>query len=119
MSFRTRAFKTVLILSLLLCACWLPYVTAVLVTSLCGRPRPVLLALLLWLGFAKSALNPVVYCLRIRKFRDACREALPRSCRAWCAWCAWCRLPPRCLAVLAKRRVNPSAVYQCAESSFS
>ena len=110
-SFRTRTFKTILILSLLLCVCWLPYVTAVLVTNLTGRHLPASLCLLLWLGFVKSALNPVVYCLRIRKFRDACKDALPCSC---CS-CGF----PRCVAVVAKRRVNPSAVYQCAESSQS
>ena len=111
MSFRTRAFKTILILSLLLCVCWVPYITAVLVTNLAGRHRPVMLCLLLWLGFVKSALNPVVYCLRIRKFRDACKEALPCPC----CTCSF----PRCVAAMAKRRVNPSAVYQCTESSLS
>ncbi|XP_070188721.1 uncharacterized protein [Littorina saxatilis] len=112
MVLKTRAFKTILILSLLLCVCWIPHATAVLVTTLTGRPSPVALCLLLWLGFVKSALNPVVYCLRIRKFRDACKDSVPSSCHSCCVL-------PRCVAVVAKRRVNPSSVYQCAESSFS
>lgn len=113
MSLKTRAFKTILILSLLLCLCWIPHATAVLVTFSADQPRPIVLLMLLWVGFLKSGLNPVVYCLRIRKFRDACKEHLPRSCYS----CYLGGLLPDCFVSLAyKRRVNPSAVYQCSSN---
>ena len=73
MSLKTRAFKTIFILSILMVFCWLPYTTGVIVMTFYPQRDPLILLLLLWLGLAKSGLNPVVYCLRIRKFRDACR----------------------------------------------
>ncbi|KAL8575523.1 hypothetical protein ACOMHN_059588 [Nucella lapillus] len=74
-----------------------------------------LLSVLLWLGFLKSALNPVVYLLRIRKFREAFRVAvlMPRGCCCpeGADGCDPC--PRRWADALGKRRVNPRALYQC------
>ena len=115
MSFKTRSFQTILVLSLLLCSCWMPYVTAAMVTSLTEKDpthHDLLLCLLLWLGFLKSAINPLVYCVRIRKFRDLCKTIVPKACYSYPGG-----VP--CVDKLVKRRVNPSAMYQCSDTPVS
>ncbi|KAK6292469.1 hypothetical protein J4Q44_G00370530 [Coregonus suidteri] len=59
----------------------------------------------LWLSYLKTVFNPVIYCWRIRKFREACLEFMPKSCRL----CP--RLPGR-----SRRRVRPSNIYVCSET---
>ncbi|XP_077393668.1 high-affinity lysophosphatidic acid receptor [Festucalex cinctus] len=110
MSFKTRAFTTILILFVGFSVCWLPY-TLVSLMAVFSRQfyySPVFYPLsigTLWLSYLKTVFNPIIYCWRIRKFREACREFIPKSCR----------LCPR-VAGRSRRRVRPSNVYVCSET---
>ena len=108
---KTRSFKTLFLLALLLSFCVIPYVIADMTTSVTSNTNPGMLCVLLWLVYVKTALNPVLYVCRIRKFRAACGELVP----GWLRGCVCCG----CAAVLHKRRVDPGAVYQCPEPSVS
>lgn len=109
MSFKTRAFTTILILFVGFSVCWLPHTVLGLLAAFSKRfyqsagfyPAGVGA---LWLSYLKAVFNPAVYCWRIRKFREACEEFVPRSCRL-----------PRILG-RSRRRVRPCSIYVCAES---
>ncbi|KAL0963499.1 hypothetical protein UPYG_G00307230 [Umbra pygmaea] len=110
MSFKTRAFTTILILFIGFSVCWLPHTVVSLLAVFSQRfyfsPAfyPVSVGAL-WLSYLKTVFNPVIYCWRIRKFREACLEFMPKSCRL----CP--RLPGR-----SRRRVRPSNIYVCSET---
>ncbi|XP_066520557.1 high-affinity lysophosphatidic acid receptor-like [Hoplias malabaricus] len=109
MSFKTRAFTTILILFVGFSVCWLPHTVLGLLAAFSRRfylsagfyPAGVGA---LWLSYLKAVFNPAVYCWRIRKFREACEEFVPRSCRLP-------KIPGR-----SRRRVRPCSIYVCAES---
>ncbi|MEQ2289131.1 hypothetical protein AMECASPLE_029884 [Ameca splendens] len=110
MSFKTRAFTTILILFVGFSVCWLPH-TVVSLLAVFSRQfyyspifYPVSIGAL-WLSYLKTVFNPVIYCWRIRKFREACQEFIPKSCRL----CP--RVPGR-----SHRRVRPSNNYACSET---
>lgn len=109
MSFKTRAFTTILILFVGFSFCWLPhtvfslmsvfnrqfyYSPSFYVTSTC----------MLWLSYLKSVFNPVIYCWRIKKFREACLEFMPKTFKFFP------KVPGR-----TKRRIRPSTIYVCSE----
>ncbi|KAG9259432.1 high-affinity lysophosphatidic acid receptor-like [Astyanax mexicanus] len=109
MSFKTRAFTTILILFIGFSVCWLPHTALGLLAAF--SPRFYLSTEFyqagvgaLWLSYLKAVFNPAVYCWRIRKFREACEEFVPRSCRLP-------RVPGR-----SRRRVRPCSIYVCAET---
>ncbi|XP_038862522.1 high-affinity lysophosphatidic acid receptor [Salvelinus fontinalis] len=110
MSFKTRAFTTILILFIGFSVCWLPHTVVSLLAVFSRRfyfsPAfyPVSVGAL-WLSYLKTVFNPVIYCWRIRKFREACLEFMPKSCRL----CP--RVPGR-----SHRRVRPSNIYVCSET---
>ncbi|KAK6309637.1 high-affinity lysophosphatidic acid receptor [Coregonus clupeaformis] len=110
MSFKTRAFTTILILFIGFSVCWLPHTVVSLLAVFSRRfyfsPAfyPVSVGAL-WLSYLKTVFNPVIYCWRIRKFREACLEFMPKSCRL----CP--RVPGR-----SRRRVRPSNIYVCGET---
>ncbi|KAM9703146.1 putative G-protein coupled receptor 63 isoform 1-T2 [Menidia menidia] len=109
MSFKTRAFTTILILFSVFTACWAPFAAYSLLAAFSAAfyRRDSFFqtsAWLLWLCYLKSALNPLVYYWRIRKFRDACLDLLPK----------YCKFLPQ-LPGNTKRRIQPSAVYVCGE----
>ncbi|KAM4561154.1 high-affinity lysophosphatidic acid receptor [Fundulus diaphanus] len=110
MSFKTRAFTTILILFVGFSVCWLPH-TVVSLLAVFSRQfyySPVFYPVsigALWLSYLKTVFNPVIYCWRIRKFREACQEFIPKSCRL----CP--RVPGR-----SHRRVRPSNIYVCSET---
>ncbi|XP_075872521.1 putative G-protein coupled receptor 63 [Nelusetta ayraudi] len=108
-SFKTRAFATILLLFAVFAVCWAPLAAYSLAATFSrrfygGDAFFQVSAWVLWLCYLKSALNPLIYYWRIRKFRDACLDLLPRYCKF---------LPP--LPGNAKRRIQPSAVYVCGE----
>lgn len=110
MSFKTRAFTTILILFVGFSVCWLPH-TIVSLLAVFSRQfyyssvfYPISIGAL-WLSYLKTVFNPVIYCWRIRKFREACQEFIPKSCRL----CP--RVPGR-----SHRRVRPSNIYVCSET---
>ncbi|XP_019749973.1 high-affinity lysophosphatidic acid receptor [Hippocampus comes] len=110
MSFKTRAFTTILILFVGFSVCWLPY-TVVSLLAVFSRQfyyspafYPISIGAL-WLSYLKTVFNPIIYCWRIRKFREACQEFVPKSCR----------LCPR-MGSRSRRRVRPSNIYVCSET---
>jgi hypothetical protein len=99
---KRKAFGTILILFVTLFCCWLPYTTS---RAISGFYRHRLTDIvLLTLGFLKSALYPVIFCARNKKFRVACRRFLPNQIR----------IPKSCLH-RKQRRVNPRILYKCSE----
>uniref|UniRef100_A0A336MPC1 Octopamine receptor beta-2R n=1 Tax=Culicoides sonorensis TaxID=179676 RepID=A0A336MPC1_CULSO len=60
--------------------CWLPFFLWYLITSLCGSelcPTPdVVIAILFWIGYFNSTLNPVIYAYFNRDFREAFKNTL-------------------------------------------
>ncbi|KAK2506988.1 hypothetical protein MC885_015927 [Smutsia gigantea] len=75
LSFKTKAFTTILILFVGFSLCWLPHsvysLLAVFSPSFyCSPSFYTTSSCTLWLSYLKSAFNPIVYCWRITKFRD-------------------------------------------------
>lgn len=109
MSFKTRAFTTILILFSVFTACWAPFTAFSLVTTFSDRFYRKdsffqISTWVLWLCYLKSALNPLIYYWRIKKFRDACLDLMPK----------YFKFLPQ-LPGNTKRRIQPSAVYICGE----
>uniref|UniRef100_W5NK14 G protein-coupled receptor 63 n=1 Tax=Lepisosteus oculatus TaxID=7918 RepID=W5NK14_LEPOC len=74
MSFKTRAFTTILILFAVFTVCWAPFTTYSLVSTFNSgfyykSDFFEISTWLLWLCYLKSALNPLIYYWRIKKFR--------------------------------------------------
>ncbi|XP_062391055.1 high-affinity lysophosphatidic acid receptor [Sardina pilchardus] len=114
MSFKTRAFTTILILFIGFSVCWLPH-TVVSLLAVFSRRFYVSAAFYpvsvgaLWLSYLKAVFNPVIYCWRIRKFREACLEFMPKTCR-------FC---PKVPGGRSRRRIRPSNIYICSSESQS
>lgn len=109
MGFKTRAFATILILFSVFTVCWAPFTAYSLVSTFSHGfyykdSYFQISTWLLWLCYLKSALNPLIYYWRIKKFRDACLDLMPRYIKY---------LPQ--LPGNTKRRIQPSAVYVCGE----
>lgn len=109
MSFKTRAFATILILFSVFTVCWAPFTAYSLVTTFnYGFYHKdsffQISTWFLWLCYLKSALNPLIYYWRIKKFRDACLDLMPK----------YFKFLPQ-LPGNTKRRIQPSAVYVCGE----
>ncbi|XP_077366243.1 putative G-protein coupled receptor 63 [Festucalex cinctus] len=107
MSFKTRAFATILILFSVFTVCWAPFAAYSLVSTFDEdfyRKDSFfqVSAWVLWLCYLKSALNPIIYYWRIKKFRDACLDLIPK----------YFKFLPQ-LPGNTKRRIQPSAVYVC------
>ncbi|XP_029609618.1 probable G-protein coupled receptor 63 [Salmo trutta] len=109
MSFKTRAFTTILILFSVFTVCWAPF-TAYSLVSTFSSPfyhKANFFEVSTWfllLCYLKSALNPLIYYWRIKKFRDACLDLMPK----------YFKFLPQ-LPGHTKRRIRPSAVYVCGE----
>ncbi|XP_033635498.1 high-affinity lysophosphatidic acid receptor-like [Asterias rubens] len=108
MSFKTRAFTTILLLFIVFIMCWAPSAIGMYVElfSESHRMNPFAEAVIVWLTYLNSAFNPIIYCWRIKKFREACRELAPKTFRLLP------KLPGR-----TRRRIRPSAMYECNEQS--
>ncbi|XP_067098247.1 probable G-protein coupled receptor 63 [Osmerus mordax] len=109
MSFKTRAFTTILILFSVFTVCWAPFAAYSLVSTFSSGfyLKDTFFEIstwLLWLCYLKSALNPLIYYWRIKKFRDACLDMMPK----------YFKFLPQ-LPGHTKRRIRPSAVYVCGE----
>ncbi|KAM9355019.1 putative G-protein coupled receptor 63, partial [Pholidichthys leucotaenia] len=109
MSFKTRAFTTILILFSVFTVCWAPFTAYSLVSAFSDGFYHKdsffqISTWFLWLCYLKSALNPIIYYWRIKKFRDACLDLMPKYFKFF----------PQ-LSGNTKRRIQPSAVYVCGE----
>ncbi|ELU07502.1 hypothetical protein CAPTEDRAFT_122278 [Capitella teleta] len=99
---KARSFKTILILFITYLVCWLPY-SFVMIAWIVEQKldeNAIAGSVILLLSYFNCAANPVIYCWRIRKFRDACSEIIPNSMKAITS------IPKR-----AQRRVNPASLY--------
>ncbi|XP_002731019.1 high-affinity lysophosphatidic acid receptor-like [Saccoglossus kowalevskii] len=108
MSFKTRAFTTILLLFIVFVICWVPYAITHLIVLFGDNygQNYLLETIILWLSYLNSAFNPIIYCWRIKKFREACREIIPKTFKLWP------KLPGR-----TQRRIRPSAIYECNDQS--
>ena len=104
---KMRAFKTILLLFVLFVVCWIPYAVSLIVWNSGHRISDNYLAgtVLIWIGYLNSALDPIVYCWRISKFREACCAILPRSLQG----------VPLCTSRV-RRRINPGSIYEQRDS---
>lgn len=108
MSFKTRAFKTILILFIAFVLCWTPYAINVIISNCTGSISRTRHLILLWIGYTNSAINPIIYSIRIKKFRQTCGLWFPKRLRA-----------RKNLTSVTKRRINPSVLYEFQEQSTS
>ncbi|XP_060067754.1 high-affinity lysophosphatidic acid receptor-like [Ylistrum balloti] len=106
MSFKTRAFKTILLLFITFVLCWTPYALNITISQSHGTFNRMGHLILLWIGYANSAINPIIYSIRIKKFRQVCSMWLPNR-----------RKSRTNMMGATKRRINPSAMYEFQDSS--
>ncbi|CAN7938777.1 unnamed protein product [Ixodes hexagonus] len=68
-----KAAKTVAIITGVFVMCWLPFFLMALVMALCGScdPGKLLFSFFLWLGYANSMINPIIYTIFSPDFRNA------------------------------------------------
>lgn len=74
-----KAAKTLGVIMGAFLFCWLPFFTWYLTTTMCGdycNTPPVVVSILFWIGYTNSALNPLIYALFNRDFRNAFRRLL-------------------------------------------
>lgn len=66
--------------------CWLPFFLWYTITTLCDSVAPdIVVAILFWIGYFNSTLNPLIYAYFNRDFREAFRNTLQ------CLFCNWWR----------------------------
>lgn len=67
--------------------CWLPFFIWYLLTSLCDSCKfpDIFVAIVFWIGYFNSTLNPLIYAYFNRDFREAFRNTLD------CIFCSWSR----------------------------
>ncbi|XP_071136704.1 high-affinity lysophosphatidic acid receptor-like [Mytilus edulis] len=98
--FKTRTFKTIMLLYVLVILCISPYSINQIVSNTTGLFQMNRDTIFLWIAFSKSSINPVIYFFRVKKFKETCEEFVPICCRSVN------------INVLSRRRVNPSSLYQ-------
>ena len=80
-----KATKTLGVIMGAFTACWLPFFILALIKPFCEQPETCiphwLNSLFLWLGFANSFLNPIIYARFNRDFRTPFKEILLGRCR--------------------------------------
>lgn len=81
--------------------CWLPFFLWYVAATLCDcETPPIVVALLFWIGYFNSTLNPLIYAYFNRDFREAFKNTLQ------CAFCSLCKRPPSDLDALDVRRAS-------------
>ncbi|KAL0277693.1 UNVERIFIED_CONTAM: hypothetical protein PYX00_004897 [Menopon gallinae] len=81
--------------------CWLPFFLWYVTATLCDCYTPdIVVAVLFWIGYFNSTLNPLIYAYFNRDFREAFKNTLQ------CAFCSLCRRPPSDLDALDVRRAS-------------
>uniref|UniRef100_A0A1I8FQH0 G_PROTEIN_RECEP_F1_2 domain-containing protein n=1 Tax=Macrostomum lignano TaxID=282301 RepID=A0A1I8FQH0_9PLAT len=76
---RARERRATLVLGLIMGAfvlCWFPFFTTYLTDIFCGCVPLILFDFFFWLGYCNSALNPVIYTVFNKDFRQAFRRIL-------------------------------------------
>lgn len=102
-SFKTRAFTTILILFVIFVMTSMPYSITRFILLFFGHTKfsSPSNAIIIWIFYLNSTLNPVIYYWRISKFREACIDLMP----------SWCQLPS-CLPGRTMRRIRPHVIYE-------
>ncbi|XP_058444208.1 octopamine receptor Oamb [Malaya genurostris] len=79
----TKAAKTLAIIVGGFIFCWLPFFTMYLIRAFCvDCINDTLFSILFWLGYCNSAVNPLIYALFSRDFRQAFKRIIMR-CFCW------------------------------------
>lgn len=82
----SKATKTLGVIMGAFTACWLPFFILALIKPFCNDPNTCipqwLNSTLLWLGYANSFLNPIIYARFNRDFRTPFKEIIMCRCRA-------------------------------------
>ncbi|PSN51955.1 Octopamine receptor beta-1R [Blattella germanica] len=91
-SWRTehKAARTLGIIMGAFMLCWLPFFLWYDITTLCGEAcycPDVVVAVLFWIGYFNSALNPLIYAYFNRDFREAFKNTL--QCAFPCCFSCW------------------------------
>ena len=74
--------RSVVLVMVVFISCWLPYVIFNLLRALNTVEESAKIdTITMWFGFANSALNPILYGLTNRQFRDAAKKTLKVDCR--------------------------------------
>ncbi|XP_060076890.1 alpha-2A adrenergic receptor-like [Ylistrum balloti] len=72
---KARERRATIVLGLVMAAfvlCWFPFFTLYIISSLCGYCIPVVVFnVFFWAGYCNSALNPIIYTVFNREFRNA------------------------------------------------
>ena len=75
-----KAFVTLGIVMGAFLVCWLPFFTWYLTVTICGDtqcPCPdIVVSILFWIGYFNSTLNPLIYVMTNRDFKDAFTDIL-------------------------------------------
>lgn len=103
-SFKTRAFTTILILFILFVVCGLPYTVIrfhLLFKGYADSLSYTADVVVILIAYLNSTLKPIIYYIRISKFREACLDIMP----------SWCHVP-HCLPGRTMRRIRPHVVYE-------
>ncbi len=78
----TRITKTLSIIMTCFVACWLPFFIVYIVRSFLKQPQQVdfIMDYFVWLGYLNSALNPVLYLVLNKNFRDSFNDIIKFKC---------------------------------------
>ena len=89
-----KAFVTLGIVMGAFLLCWLPFFTWYLTVTICGDtycPCPdIVVSILFWIGYFNSTLNPVIYVMTNRDFKDAFTDILRKIFCFCCPNCVCC-----------------------------
>ncbi|XP_055677409.1 octopamine receptor beta-3R-like isoform X1 [Lutzomyia longipalpis] len=86
-----KAARTLGIIMGVFLLCWLPFFLWYVITTLCGEACPcpdIVVAVLFWIGYFNSTLNPLIYAYFNRDFREAFKNTLQ------CVFPCWMKKSP-------------------------
>ena len=85
---KARERRATIVLGLIMAAfilCWFPFFTLYIITSFCKCIGDTVFAVVFWLGYCNSALNPIIYTVFNRDFRHAFHKIVCLRIRH-CRW---------------------------------